>query len=75
MQIVGQHHHHAPGGHADQVSELGDVESPGHVPAHAGDTQTEFELPEVKQKADTDHAAQQDASSIPSTPFCYSFYG
>jgi hypothetical protein len=42
VQVVGQHHHHAPGGHTDQKGELGDVESPGHVPAHAGDAETEI---------------------------------
>ena len=39
MQIVGQHHHHSPGGNTDQVGEVGDIKPPGNIPAHPGDLQ------------------------------------
>jgi hypothetical protein len=73
VQIVGQHHHHAPGGHTDQVGELGDVKAPGDVPAHAGDTETELELHQIEPEAGTDHTQQDDHPS-PVVPFI-SFYG
>ena len=72
MQIVGQHHHHSSGGHADQVGEVGNVKSPGDVPAHTGDTETELELHQVKPEAGTDNT-QQD-NHPPPVPFI-SFYG
>jgi hypothetical protein len=72
MQIVGQHHHHASGGHTDQVGEVGDVKPPGDVPAHAGDTETELELHQVEPEAGTDHTQQDDQPSP--VPFI-SFYG
>ena len=44
MQVIGQYHHDASGGHADQKGEIGDIKSPGGIPAQTGDTQTETEL-------------------------------
>ena len=72
VQIVGQHHHHASGGHADQEGEVGDVKSPGDIPAHAGDAQAELQLLQVDQEADAGQAEQEDhPCPIPFT----SFYG
>ena len=62
VQIVGQHHHDAPGGHADQKGELGDVESPGDIPAHAGDAQAEVQLLQVDAETRRRPAASRKAS-------------
>ena len=72
VQIVGQHHHHAPGGDADQVGEVGDVKTPGDVAAHAGDSQTELELHQVEPEAGPDDTQKDDQPSP--VPFI-SFYG
>ena len=55
VEIVGQDHHHRRRGDTDQEGELGDVEPPNHVPAHAGDGQTGGKLPEPADAAGADH--------------------
>jgi hypothetical protein len=40
VEVVGQNHHHTGRGHAHKIGELADVKTPGHIPAHPGDSQT-----------------------------------
>ena len=47
VEVVGQNQHDRRRGHSDQEGELGDVERPGDVPAHAGDAQAVIQLAEV----------------------------
>ena len=53
-------HHHRRGGHADEEGEIGDVDAPGNLVAHAGGDQAVHELlgvgVEAEQAEDGQHA-------------------
>ena len=59
VQVIGKHDHDRRGGHADQEGKLGDVDSPGNVPAHAGNRETPVPLSEVGRKTKP-HQDEQD---------------
>ena len=44
VKVIGQDHHDGRGCHADQEGELGNIDAPGNVPAHAGYSQAFCEL-------------------------------
>ena len=56
MEIGGQNQHNGGSGHTDEVGELGNIETPGHIPAHAGHAET------VKQLVDIDAEARCNES-------------
>ena len=58
MQVIGQDHHDRRGGHAYQECQLGNIEPPGDIPAHAGDPQAEAELLEIEIGPEGDNRAQ-----------------
>src|SRR5512139_441198 len=58
MEIVRNDEHNGRCGDTDQEGELADVESPGHVAAQTGDTQSIAELPQVLENADSDDDKQ-----------------
>ena len=60
MEIIRQHQHQAAGGHPDQKGELGDIHPPGHIPAHAGDTQAVVELLDIAETAHTHYGEQEE---------------
>ncbi len=64
VEIIGQDDHDGRGRHADKERELGDVESPGHVPAHPCDAETFIELPHVIQQPEPDDD-EQEADQTP----------
>ncbi len=64
VQVIGQDHHHAAGGHPDEIGEVGDVKPPGDVPAHSRDAQPHLQLPQIKQKGRAD-AAEKDHNPHP----------
>ena len=62
VDVNRDHHHHGGGGHADEEGEVGDVNAPRNLVAHAGDDQAVRELFAVgveTQQADTVSAPTQ----------------
>jgi len=59
VQVIRQYHHNAPGSHPDQECKLGNIESPGHIPAHTGDSQAETELLEIEKGPEGDDRAEK----------------
>ena len=64
VEVVGQHNHDAGGSQTDQVGELGDVETPGDVSAHAGDLQTVHDLVEPCHGAYSDENHQEGEPAV-----------
>jgi len=44
MNIIWEYHHNPSGGNTHKIGELGDIQAPGNIPAHAGYLQTLAEL-------------------------------
>jgi len=63
VQIIGQDHHDSRGGHTDKEGKLGDVDSPGDVPAHTGDGEAFVQLHQIGGEAQPDehHQSQEKA--------------
>ena len=66
VDIVGQYDHDARGRYADEIGKLSDVESPGYIPAHAGDAQSLKPLIEIITETDPYQCEQEDDL----TPVC-----
>ena len=60
MQVIGDNHHNTTCGNTHKKGEIGDVKSPGDVPAHARDLQTVQELINVGDGACAHYGEQKD---------------
>ena len=63
MQVIGKHDHDGRGRNADQESHLRDVDTPGNVPAQAGDRKTPVPLSEVSRETKP-HKDEQDPKQL-----------
>jgi hypothetical protein len=69
VEVVGDDEHHGGCRHADEEGELADVQAPGHVPAHAGDPESQLELSQVEERAHRDEAGEHDdPAPVPAAP-------
>ena len=64
MEVGGKHEHHGRGRNTDQIGELGDVQAPGHVTAHAGNAQTIKKLEEIDNAANRYDSDQEEQPHI-----------
>lgn len=68
VEIRGQNKHHRRSGHAHEIGELGDVEAPGHVAAHACDGKPAKDLDKIHAEGKPDESAQTTQPDVVTRP-------
>ena len=68
VEVGGEHEHHSARGHADEVGELGDVQPPGDVAAHAGDGKADVRLEDVHDEAEAKDCAKEAKPQVEARP-------
>ena len=68
VEVGGEHEHHSACGHADEVGELGDVQPPGDVAAHAGDGKADVRLEDVHDEAEAKDCAKEAKPQVEARP-------